>query len=250
MSKKKRPEVVICMRTFSGMFKGKAYKRTEFLRESIKSFKDNTTIPYHLVLIDDKSEDADQVKLLNECIADKDIDFVRIKGKHKGRQHTFALQKKLGYETGLPYIYICDDDFTYQKGWLKELLDSYKALQKSKKKKKVGILSPFSRKDWPYDKKIKVGGKSFGVKYGFVGCNFMISREVLEVTNPTNIAPTLNFPPRWTSPWQDDGTWQEELALIYGFDHAYTRLCRPSLTDHIGVRGIHSKPGKYDQGIK
>ena len=246
------PVVAVCIRTFSGKYKGKAYNRLPFLKRNMTSLVANTKIPHNVTVIDDVSTLPEQHEYLHRIAKQGVIDHLRIKASHKGRQHSFALQRYLGYKTGAPYIYICDDDYEYQQGWLTELVESYEVLKKhyADEGKQVGVLSGFNRKGRKYVEKFKVGGKTFGTVARWIGCRWLMSREVLEKGGWDQLAPTPNFPPNWTSPWIDDGSYQLALTSKFGFADAVVRLTRPSLIEHIGTIGVHAKPSKYIEGVK
>ncbi len=72
----------------------------------------------------------------------------------------------------------------------------------------------------------------------------------LEAGGSFGLAPTKNWPKKWTSPWIDDGSYQLELTSKHEFENACVLNKRPSLVEHIGTIGIHARPTNYVKGAK
>lgn len=241
--------VTICIRTYSGTFDGKAYNRLDYLRRNMNSFYANTPTPHELVIIDDCSSLPEQIDYLRSLEKEGKISKLIIKEKNLGRQHSFALQRKLGYEMGTPFVYVCDDDYTYQEGWAGEMIKAYEILQRSLKDYPVGILSGYNREGMTYTGILELGGERFGAVEGWTGCRMFMSREVLEKGGWDELEPTKDWPKHWLTPWIDDGSFQMRLTEKFGFEKAFVLLRKPSLIDHIGVFGVHA-PSTAGRGVR
>jgi len=82
-----------------------------------------------------------------------------------------------------------------------------------------------------------------------------MKREVIEAGGYLSLAPEPDWPrdaaqEKWTSPWIDDGSYQMQITSRCGYDHSYILMDTPSLIDHIGTHGVHSRPGKHVWGAK
>jgi len=241
--------LTICIRTYSGEYNGKIYNRLDFLKRNMKSLYANTQVPYELVIIDDRSTLSDQIHYLRTLEKAGKVSKLIVKEKNLGRQHSFALQRKLGYEMGTSFVYICDDDYTYQNGWAREMIEAYKILQRNLKSRPVGILSGFSRMGMTYRSEHEFEGKKFGMTNTWTGCRMFMSRDVLKKGVWDEMKSTKDWPKKWTSPWIDDGSYQRRLTDKFGFEEAFILLNKPSLIDHIGTFGVHA-PNIMARGVK
>ncbi len=244
-----KPLVTICIRTYSGTFNGKLYDRLSFLKRNMESFYANTPTPHELVIIDDCSSIPEQTRYLRSLEKKGKISKLIIKEKNRGRKHSFALQRYLGHRMGTPYVYICDDDYSYQNGWAGEMIKGYEILQRNLKGHPVGILSGFSRKGMTYKDIYEFEGERFGLTRTWTGCRMFMSREVLKKGGWNELEPKLNPPKEWDDRWIDDGNFQLRLTEKFGLSGALILLKKPSLIDHIGTFGVHA-PNIISRGVK
>lgn len=245
---KMKTQLAICIRTFSGIFKGRQYNRLEFLRKSLESIFVNTSLPYKLFIIDDCSTNQEHLDYIRSFANYDNIQIIE-KGDQRGRQHSFALQLYHGYKSNCPYIKIADDDFVYSPGWDIILIKAYENLKKYWKRKPIGLITGFNR-EGQYKEIYDINDIQYARKTHWIGGNWLMSRDVLKKGGWDNLTPTKNFPKQWTSPWIDDGSYQMDLSNKFGFEHAFIYLQYPSLTDHIGTIGVHASPKNYARGAK
>lgn len=238
--------VAICIRTFSGIFKGRNYNRLHFLKQSLKSLFANTLISHKIIVVDDFSTNQKHLDYLRKLHKSNKIKLIE-KNSKTGRQHSFALQRYYGYHSGCQYIKVADDDFIYSRGWLTKMVKAYKDIKKHYTNKPIGVLTAFNRAGAKYPT-LKINNKIYGYNTKWVGGNWLMSREVAK-KGGINIYPTQHFPKQWTSPWIDDGSYQLDLTKKHGFAHAFIMLNEPSLIDHIGEFGVHA-PGIFVRGKK
>lgn len=246
------PKLAVCIRTFSGVWNGKKYDRVQFLKDNMKSLLASITIPVKIIVVDDFSTMPEQLEYLKRLMKQGLIHQLVLKDKHMGRKHSFALLRYHGYKSGAPFVYICDDDHSYRKGWDKKMVDAYKVLQDNWEGKPIGELSGFTREGWDYDSTHRFGRFEFGRRQGWLGCRFMVSRNVLEDTGTWDwLEPTVDPPRAWDDKWIDDGSYQFLLQEKYGYEWAFVLQERPSLIDHMGSFGVHAKPtGLWVRGVK
>lgn len=238
-------EVAICIRSFSGIFKGRNYNRLGFLKRSINSIFANTTIPFKIIVIDDCSTNQEHLDYLRSLEKLGRIKLIE-KGDQKGRQHSFALQLHEGYMSGADYIKVADDDFIYRKGWLDKLVKAYKNLEENLEGKPVGVLTCFNRLGTKYPE-MNLKGIRYGIKDHWIGGNWLMSRKVIEKAG-MKLEETIDHPENWGSGWIDDGSYQLRMSKELGFANAFILLEEPSLSDHIGEIGIHSTPHNCARG--
>ena len=249
------PLCTICIRTFSGIWKGKPFDRLEFFKRNMQSIFENTHVDYEVWIVDDCSTQQSQIDYLAEIEEHPRVHIYR-KEKNMGRQHSFALQRYLGYASESPYVYICDDDYEYRSGWLGRLIGSYEMLQRLwEGKRPIGLLSGFHREGFREEAEFSAGHHRFGWTKKWLGCRWLMAREVIknggghDETEPLDGWPTSTTE-KWTSPWIDDGSYQMRLSEAYGYEHAFVLMETPSLVEHIGTRGVHSRPNKHVWGAK
>jgi len=248
------PTCAICLRTYSGVWNGKKYDRVGFFKRNMKSLFAHTHIDYKLFIIDDLSGILPQLRFLDALTNHPQVE-VHIKPKHLGRQHSFAWQRKLGYDSGAPYIYLCDDDYEYRDNWLRDLIEGYEVLKRNWKSRPVGCLSGFHRQGFKPDKMLTYEGKQFGLTSRWLGCRWLMARDVLGKCGYNDIKPEKGWPrndaqKKWTSPWIDDGSYQFRMTEKYGFEHAFVQIEKPSMIEHIGTFGVHSRLKKHVWGAK
>ena len=243
------PTVTICIRTFSGRYNGKLYDRVGFLRRNMASLFANTKIDHKIVIIDDASTLPEQHKALAEYAKVPNVEVI-VKPKNLGRQHSFAMQRRIGLKSKSPYVYICDDDYEYQSGWLGRLVYGYDLLRKTYSHAEVGLLSGFHRDGFKPDYTHKCLGCVCGSTKKWLGCRWLMGRDVLLAGGYLDLAPTPDWPAVWTSPWIDDGSYQMQLTSERGYSDAFVMMESPSLVEHIGTFGVHSRPSKHVWGTK
>lgn len=103
-----------------------AYKRPEWLIETIESIKNSADYPYTLIVNSDGNDDLENKKYLTNLVDRGDISIlVNVSGKNRGVGRSFA--NCIGVSEG-DYIAKVDTDLTFTKGWMSEsvkLLEKY-----------------------------------------------------------------------------------------------------------------------------
>jgi len=223
---------IICVHT---------YNRLSYTKRTLNSIFDNTVVKYKIVVVDDVSSDG-TIPYLQDLEKKGKIKLV-LKKTRTGRQHSFALKRYYAYKSGCKYAIMLDNDCTVVKGWLGEMIQAYETLKKNwTGKRPISIMTGFNRGEKVHTgAKYKFEGKKYAWSNWIGGLGWIMSMDVLEVGGWDELEPTKNFPPRWTSPWLDDGSFRNRL-FNRGLSHALVYMKNPSLIDHIGAHGVHCHP--------
>ena len=209
------------------LFLMRNYNRPEYLKNTLYHL-DNSDIDqcFKKIIYDDASNDKEVLKLLNNYKNKYDIIFNSKNYKQKSMVKFLDIIEKK-YNTNYDFICYLDNDAIVKKDFIKKCIETFELIKKEQKlpNNKI-LLTGFNTSNH----KISKTFDNYHIKESIGGIHMFFHKSLLKDIN------------KWWAYKKDWGIVEklkEEGGLIF--------CTRPSVIQHIGKIGDHSKNNKYDK---
>lgn len=110
-----------------------SWNRPRMLEQTIESYLDTVSVPYRLVVVDNKSDD-ETVECLQSLSTKHGFEVIFLQENMGGRAYNIVLEREVGYR----FVHFSENDLQYLPGWDRELLMKFECFPG------IGQISPFS----------------------------------------------------------------------------------------------------------
>ncbi len=217
------------------------YNNLKYVQQAAEAIQEHTTIPYHLVIVDDQSMDEDQTRKWAAELwrTEKNVTYIRRGVKAKGGSEIM--------NTGFKYcrndlIVSMNNDIVVTDGWLENAV-------KCMEDPKVGIVG--MKFLWPWDEKIQHAGGTFvkgelpiHVGSGETSDKHSETREMLWVSGPCVLIRRAALVPGWSVDYEEFGGHEDVDLCLRARSQGWKVLyCGTSVVYHYEGATVTKLPG-------